>query len=462
MNKFNEFNLNENILDVLSKINFDIPTKIQQKVIPLALKGEDIIGKSETGSGKTHAFLLPILENIDVNKNEVQAIILAPTRELSSQIMQMIEPFIDANPKIKVILMSSGLDRERMFKKIEDIPHIIIGTPGRIKDIAFDKASLNVTNCDTVVLDEADMILESGFIDDVGYIIGKMKPKLQMLVFSATFNEQLLHFLKKYMNSPNMIDLNKDNTSPTKITHICYPTRNKEKIIVLMDILNTINPYMCLVFASRKETVKNVYDRLKQSGFNVGIIHGDLDSTTRRVMMKRIRNNDFNIIVSSDIAARGIDIDGVSHVINYDLPYEKEFYFHRAGRTGRAKYDGMCITLYDKEEIKKLEEFHNLGVKFKNMEFREGKFFELKPLFREKKVKSLNKHPEHKKIIEVVNKSKKNGVKPGYKKKMKEEIDKIKRKYRRKMIEEDIKRQIKERAIKKNLSSKEEAKNDEQ
>ncbi|MEA4821441.1 MAG: DEAD/DEAH box helicase [Erysipelotrichales bacterium] len=460
MNKFNEFGLNQEILDTLSKINFDIPTKIQQKVIPLALKGEDVIGKSETGSGKTHAFLLPLLQKIDVNKNEVQAVILTPTRELASQIMQMVMPFITESPKIKGVLMSSGLDRERMFKKIEDIPHIIIGTPGRIKDIAFTKASLNITNCNTLVLDEADMILESGFIDDVSYIIGKMKAKLQMLVFSATFNEQLLQFLRKYMNSPCMVDLNKENISPTKITHICYPTRNKDKTGVLIEVLNTINPYMCLIFASRKETVKILYDKLKQSGFNVGIIHGDLDSTTRRVMMKRIRNNEFNIIVSSDIAARGIDIDGVSHVINFDLPYEKEFYFHRAGRTGRANYDGVCITLYDKEEIKKLEEFHNMGVDFKNMEFRNGLFFELKPLFKERKAKNFNKHPEYKKIIEVVNKSKKNGIRPGYKKKMKEEIDKIKRKYRRHMIEEDIKRQIKERAIKKNLSSKEEGEND--
>ena len=460
MNKFNELGLNQEILDTLSKINFDIPTKIQQKVIPLALKGEDVIGKSETGSGKTHAFLLPLLQKIDVNKNEVQAVILTPTRELASQIMQMVMPFITENHKIKVILMSSGLDRERMFKKIEDIPHIIIGTPGRIKDIAFDKASLNITNCNTLVLDEADMILESGFIDDVAYIVGKMKAKLQMLVFSATFNEPLLQFLKKYMNSPCMVDLNKENISPTKITHICYPTRNKDKTGVLIEVLNTINPYMCLVFASRKETVKILYDKLKQSGFNAGIIHGDLDSTTRRVMMKRIRNNEFNIIVSSDIAARGIDIDGVSHVINFDLPYEKEFYFHRAGRTGRANYDGVCISLYDKEEVKKLEEFHNMGVDFKNMEFRNGSFFELKPLFKERKTKNFNKHPEYKKIIEVVNKSKKNGIRPGYKKKMKEEIDKIKRKYRRHMIEEDIKRQIKERAIKKNLSSRKEGEND--
>ncbi len=454
MADFSIFGLNEKVNTTLQQIRFKQPTDIQKTVIPLALKGKDIIGRSETGSGKTHAFLLPIINRVDPIINQVQAIILAPTRELALQIYQMTTPFIENIPGLKVRLISGGLDRSKMLVQADNTPQIIIGTPGRIVDIAFTKALLNITNAKMVVLDEADMILESGFLDEVGLILSKMKESAQVLVFSATMPQKLIHEISQFMHNPEIIDTDKKVKTSTNVQHIAYPTRNKERKDVMFYLMNNINPYLSIIFASRKETVDEIYQYLREKGANVGIIHGDLDPTTRRVMMKRIRNNEFRYIVASDIAARGIDIDGVSHIINYDLPYEQEFYFHRAGRTGRGEYAGICFSLYTKDELKYLERLHQAGVNFENKEYQGGQLVALKPLFATHA--SANKpHPQQKIIDRIINESKKKPVKPGYKKKRNEAIDKVKRKYRRELIDKDIKRQIKERAIKKSKAIKE-------
>ncbi len=453
MEGFEKFNLKSEVLTTLNKLRFSKPTEIQNKVIPLALNHKNVIGKSETGSGKTHAFLLPILNNIDINYHQVQAVILAPTRELAIQIFQMALPFCDSLEGLKIKLLSGGLDRAKMIDSVEESPHIVIGTPGRVVDLAFTKALFNITSAKTIVLDEADMILENGFFDEVGLILSKAKKDTQILTFSATMDNKLIHELKVYMDDPKFIDLNKNKTNG-KVAHIAYPTRNKNRLDVLYELMNNINPYLCIIFASRKETVDDIYKFLREKGENVGIIHGDLDATTRRVMMKRIRNNDFRYIVASDIAARGIDIEGVSHIINYDLPYEQEFYFHRSGRTGRASFDGDCYSLYSKDEIKYLERLHKLGVNFENKEFQNGKIVNLKPLFKTH-VKSNKKHPEYAKIQRIINESKKGKVKPGYKKKRDAAIEKVKQKYHREMIKNDIKKQIRDRAIKKTKAEKE-------
>lgn len=442
--KFRTFNLKKEILEVIDSIRFDEMTSIQEKVIPDALKGKDIIGRSPTGSGKTHSFLVPIMNRINPENKYVQAIIIVPTRELATQIYQMALPFIE-HLDIKTRVYAGGSERNKLLDESID-PQLIIGTPGRIKDIAFDAASINITNANMLVLDEADMVLESGFLDEVGFILSKMKKHVQQLVFSATIPEQLQQFLRKYMDNPLFIENEKKQITSKGVKHICYPTRGKDKLDVLKYLCEVINPYLCLIFASRKEDVDKIYRYLKQNGLNVGVIHGDLDSTTRKVMMKRIRNDEFRYIVASDIAARGIDIEGVTHVINYNLPYEEDFYFHRAGRTGRNNAEGECYTLYTKEEIKYLLRFVNKGVKFENKEYKNDKWVNLQPLVKEKS--KGNKDSEVQKEIDKkirINKNKK--VKPGYKKKLNSEIENIKRKHRREMIKKDIARQKKERYI---------------
>lgn len=455
--EYKHWQLKDYIRKTLENIKFEKPTDIQQSVIPLALKGKDIIGRSRTGSGKTHAYLIPILQNIDLDKDTVQAVILSPTRELATQIYEKLQDFVEMEPKLRIKLITGGLDRGRMIEKTENSsqnPHIFIGTPGRIKDIAFQSASINITKANFLVLDEADMILETGFMDDVTFIAGKMQEKLQMLVFSATIPEALHPFLQKYLRNPETIDNSKNEITSAKVEHIAVHTRHRDKNIVLMEVLSGMNPYLALIFATTKTKVDELYSLLKKANYKVGVIHGDLEPGMRRSMMKRINNNEFQYIVASDIAARGIDIEGITHIINYDLPKnELEFYFHRAGRTGRHENDGLCYTLYSKDELEVLTKLMAMGVKFTNKEFKDGVWKDIKPFVREKKYKKDTQISKD--IIKVISKGRNQKVKPGYKKKMEREIDTIKRKHRRNVIEADIKRRIVERATIKTKKAKE-------
>ncbi len=444
--KFTDLTLKPEILTTLAQEGFINPTPIQEKIVPMAMKNKNICGRSPTGSGKTHAFLLPILQKVDVESNKVQALILAPTRELAKQIFEMCKPFAKNMEGLRVQLLSSGSDRNRDINSVNNTPHIVIGTPGRITDIAFTAAKLNITTATICVIDEADMILEAGFLDEVGLILSKMKPSTQVLAFSASLPENLLQFLQKYLKKPEYVNLAQQSITAANVTHIAYPTRNRDRLMVLKQLINAINPYIVLIFASKKENVEKIYQDLKENGYNCGMIHGDLNSTVRRTTMKRIRNNEFTIVVASDIAARGIDIEGVSQVINYDLPYEEDFYFHRAGRTGRNGNEGICYTLYDKDEMFKLQSLKKRGVNFKNQEYRDGNWVDLKPLFQP--VRRNKPNPLNDEIRKVVKQNAKNKVKPNYKKKVKQEIAKLKQKHKREIIKKDIERQKKERYIK--------------
>ena len=443
MTTFKNYQFKDFIFDTLDKMNFKNPTPIQELVIPLALQGKDVIGKSPTGSGKTHAYLLPILNKIDTSIDKVQAVILTPTRELATQIYENLVMFQKYDQKLKLRLITGGLDRTRMIEKVNNTPHIVIGTPGRIKDIGLDKAEFNLMSTDILVLDEADMIMETGFMDDVSLLAAKMKDDLQMLVFSATIPNHLKVFLDKYMHNPKLVELS--NINPGTITHVAYPTRHHNRKDVLLNVINGINPYLCLIFASKKDSVNEIYNYLLNNGHKVGIIHGDLDNKVRRQMMRRIKDNEFVYIVCSDIAARGIDIEGVSHVINYDLPKELEFFYHRAGRTGRNGNDGICYTFYDKEDLPIIMKLMKGNINFLHQEYKNNEWVDLKSLTPETKKKEPTELDL--KIKTIVNKSKKQPVKPGYKKKAKEEIEKVKAKHRREIIKKDIKKRIKERAI---------------
>ena len=442
--QFNDFILRPEIFQTLESIQFDTPTEIQKKVIPLALKKRDIIGMSQTGSGKTHAYLIPIFNAIKTEENRVQSVIIVPTRELAMQVFQMTKSFQSFIPDARITLLSGGFERTKHLQTRDSVPHIIIGTPGRIKDIAFDANAFRITDADILVLDEADMVFASGFFEDIHTIAGKMKSDLQMMVFSATLPNQLQNFLDKYMKNPQLINLNQATPNPSGVSHIAYPTRNRDRFSVLLQLLSGINPFIAIIFVSEKKHMDDLYKRLVQSGMKVGMLHGDLDSTTRKVTLKRIQNSEFQYILASDIVARGLDIEGVSHIINYSLPYEEEFYFHRAGRTGRAGQTGYCYTLYDREEMDKLQSYMGKGVRFLHQEFRDGIWIELKKLGKPQKKKK--DHPVNEEIKKIIRRTEKQKVKPGYKKKMREEIDKVKRKHRHSVIEADIKKKIVKRA----------------
>ena len=419
------------IKEALLDLKFNELTQIQETVIPLAFSKKDIIGQSQTGSGKTHAFLIPIFEALNENEQKVQAIVTTPTRELAEQIYNValhIASF--SKNQISVARYYGGTDKERSLSKLKTQPQIVIGTPGRIKDLAIDERALLVHTAKMFVVDEADMTLESGFLQDIDQIASTMSQSLQMMVFSATIPVGLKPFLKKYMTAPEHIHISPRQQTAIKIEHVLYPTKHRPRIEVLKKLLKAINPYLAVVFANTKKDAASIAAELKNAGFKVGEIHGDLDPRKRRQVMNRIRNLEYQYIVATDIAARGIDIEGISHVINYQLPDDLEFYIHRTGRTARGSFDGVAITLFDTSDEVALKELENRGITFAYKELdNKGDFAPANS--RNRRVSRAKKENEIDKIAKAkVRKPKK--VTPGYKKKMKLEMDKIRRQEKRK------------------------------
>ena len=443
MHNFEHYKLKPFCNQVIDHLNFKTPTPIQEKVIPLARKKNDIIGISQTGTGKTHAFLLPIMDRIDVCADYVQAVVTAPTRELATQIHEQAKIFAKYNPELRVSLITGGSDRQKAVNKLTVQPHIVIGTPGRIKDLSLEQNALQITTADILVIDEADMTLEYGYLEDIDAVAGKMKDDLQMMIFSATIPQMLRPFLKKYMTSPKIIEIDEHLPVTKNVEHILLATKHKQRMHVLKVIMETIDPYICIIFANKRGDVVDIAKQLRQDGIKVGEIHGDLEPRERKQMMRRIKNMEYQYIVATDIAARGIDIDGVSHVINMALPTEPDFYIHRSGRSGRAKYTGVCYSMFDVEDEANIVILEKKGIEFKVVTLKNGQFVDLGQ--REKRKNRIHHQTDlEKKVQSIIRKPKK--VKPGYKKKRKWEVEKVVRKQKRAMIQHDIRRQKKERS----------------
>lgn len=457
MATFQDFKLQEYCNQVIKELGFKKPTPIQEKVIPLVLKNRDIIGISQTGTGKSHAFLLPIMSRIDVNKDCVQAVITAPTRELASQLFNNAKTFTKYLPELRVSLIVGGSDRQRAVNKLSIQPHVVIGTPGRIKDLSLDAQALQITTAKTFVVDEADMTLEFGYLEDIDAVAGKMADDLQMMVFSATIPQNLRPFLKKYMQSPITIEINSKLATTANVEHILLATKHQDRYDVLKKIMAIIDPYICIIFANKRTEVSKITRQLREDGYKVGEIHGDLEPRERKKMMRQINNNEYQYIVATDIAARGIDIDGVSHVINMQFPTEPDFYIHRSGRSGRGNYTGICYSMYDTTDEKNIAILERKGIEFKNMQLKNGQFVDLGQ--REKRKKRIRQQTELEKQVQmIIRKPKK--VKPGYKKKRKYQVEQVVRKQKRAMIRDDIRRQKKERARQAQIAKRMEEGND--
>lgn len=428
--KFKIYDFKPFIMDALNKIGFYVPTEIQQKLIPIVLKGESAIGQSQTGTGKTHAYILPIIQSIDPTKKEVQAVITAPTRELASQIYEEILKITEkttGDEEITSRLFIGGTDKQRTIDKLKAQPHIVVGTPGRINDLVKDLA-LFVHKSTMLVVDEADLMLDMGFIEDIDQIASRMPEKLQMLVFSATIPEKLKPFLKKYLENPKYIQVEPKQATAENISHYLLPSRHRNKKEIVYEVLSTYNPYLAIVFTNTKKMADEVADSLLQHGMKVGRIHGNLTPRERKKMMKQVRDLEFQYIVATDLAARGIDIEGVSHVINYELPSDLDFYIHRVGRTARAGSSGIALTIYNTADEDALNRLENLGIQFKNVDIKDGEVVEIGD--RNQRKKRQKQHDEIDEMAKsIVKKPKK--VKPGYKKKMAVEVDKIKKRQKR-------------------------------
>lgn len=414
---FEAFAFQPFIYEALADKGFSAPTEVQEKLIPLVKEGRSIVGQSQTGSGKTHTFLLPLMDKIDAEKQEVQVLITAPSRELATQIYQAASQIAKfTEPKIRVTNFIGGTDKQRQLEKLKSQqPHVVIGTPGRILDMMNEQA-LKVHTALAFVVDEADMTLDMGFINEVDQIAGRLPEKLQMLVFSATIPEKLRPFLKKYMENPLIEVIPTRSVISDTIENWLFSTKGKSGGKMIFDLLTIGHPYLALVFANTKTRVDEIAEYLKSKGLKVAKIHGDITPRERKRVMRQVQNLEFQYVVATDLAARGIDIEGVSHVINAEIPDDLTFFIHRVGRTGRNGLPGTAITLYAPGEEEAVSQIEKMGVTFQPKEIKQGVItdtYDRKRREKREKTKDVL-DPE---LIGLVKKKKKK-VKPGYKRKI--------------------------------------------
>ena len=428
MSKYTDYQFKPFLQDAIAELGFKEPTPIQKEMIPLVLKGKSAIGQAHTGTGKTHSFLLPIVERIEEGNQQVQAVITSPTRELAQQIFDALQQLIE-HSNIQAKLFIGGTDKQRSIDKLKTQPHIVVGTPGRIKDLVKEGALL-VHTAPILVVDEADLAFDMGFIEDIDGFASHMPEKLEMFVFSATIPEKLQPFLKKYMDSPAHIHMNDKRPVAENIDFVLVPVRSKSRNSRLMDVIKGINPFLAVIFCNTRKTAEHVAGYLAEQGIRAGQIHGDLSPRDRKKMMKQIRDLEFQYIVATDLAARGIDIQGISHVINYEIPEDLEFFIHRVGRTARAGNKGTAITLYQPEDEDALARVEKMGIPFVQKDVKNGEWTELKDRHQRASRKGERKQDEiDAKAKALVRKPKK--VKPGYKRNMRWEMEKIKKRERR-------------------------------
>lgn len=438
MKKFEDFNLKQETRRFIEMNHFKEPTPIQEDVIPSALKGKDVIGLSATGSGKTHAYLIPIFEKIDTSIQECQAVIAAPTRELAAQIYEMAKVMEEIIPELRIQLYIGGQDRQKDVEQLKNRqPHVAIGTPGRIKDLFLSEGALRIEHASILVIDEADMTLEYGFLDDIDAFAGRLGDNLQMLAFSATMPDQLKPFIKKYMKHPITYQIGEKVRFNPSIHHVLVPCYHHTYVETIKSILPGFRPYVCLIFANTRVEASEIAEELRQSGVTVTELHGDLTSRKRKQAMKSIASGEDTYVVATDLAARGIDIGEVSHVISCGFPKDLEYYVHRAGRTGRAGSSGTCYALYQESDDASIRSLMKQGIHFDHMRYRANGWQTMRPYGQ----KHMRKEDDEldKKIAMVYNNRKHTKVKPGYKKKRKNEIDRIYRHKKRDMIRTKIK-----------------------
>lgn len=346
MDTFFSLGLSRAITDCLAREGITTPTRIQLKAIPAALKGADVIGRSQTGTGKTLAYLLPLIHRIRPDDDGVQALIMTPTRELARQVFDVLRPFAEALG-LDAVDVIGGRTIENQLRKLKRSPHFIIGTPGRLLD-HIRRRAVDLTTVRTVVLDEADQMLAAGFREDIEAIIDETPKKRQVLLFSATMPDAAVRLARKYMKSPAVIDTAPKVTASTVEQRI-YMTTEDHKFKLLLRHLKEMNPYMALVFCNTREEAHQIADRLAVD-LVVDELHGDMSQGQRNQVIRNFEKARIQVLVASDIAARGLDVEGVTHVFNYGIPRNLEYYVHRIGRTGRAGTKGMSITYATPED----------------------------------------------------------------------------------------------------------------
>jgi ATP-dependent RNA helicase DeaD len=352
---FHELGLSNELMKAISRMGFEETTPIQAETIPLSLQNKDVIGQAQTGTGKTAAFGIPLIEKVDVKNEAIQGLVVAPTRELAIQVSEELYK-IGAVKRVRVLPIYGGQDIERQIRALKKRPHIIVGTPGRIID-HINRKTLRLDNVHTVVLDEADEMLNMGFIDDIEAILSNVPEKRQTLLFSATMPEPIRRIAERFMNEPHIVKVKAKEMTVPNIQQYYLEVQEKKKFDILTRLLDIQAPELAIVFGRTKRRVDELAEALNLRGYAAEGIHGDLSQAKRLSVLRKFKEGSIEILVATDVAARGLDISGVTHVYNFDIPQDPESYVHRIGRTGRAGKTGVAMTFVTPREIGQL---HNI------------------------------------------------------------------------------------------------------
>lgn len=353
--QFNTFNISAEIIRAINDMGFEEASPIQAQAIPYLIEGKDIIGQSQTGTGKTSAFGIPLIDAIDLTSKKIQAVILCPTRELAIQVAQEFKKLAQYIPQIEILPIYGGQPIERQFKALKKGVQIIIGTPGRVMD-HINRKSINLNKVTKVVLDEADEMLDMGFREDIEFILQRIPTNRQTALFSATMSREILDLSKMYLTNPKFVKITHKELTVPNTEQVYFEVKEKEKTEILSRLIDMYNPKLSMVFCNTKKRVDELVDTLQTRGYLADSLHGDLKQSQRERVMSKFRKHTIDILVATDVAARGIDVDDIEIVFNYDIPHDEEYYVHRIGRTGRAGKSGKAISFVSGKDIYKIKD----------------------------------------------------------------------------------------------------------
>jgi ATP-dependent RNA helicase DeaD len=353
--KFEELQLDERIIRAITEMGFEEASPIQAQAIPVVLEGRDMIGQAQTGTGKTAAFGLPLLQKVDPKVKKLQAIVLLPTRELAIQVAEELRRFAKFMHGVKVLPIYGGQDIVRQIRALKDGTQIVVGTPGRVMD-HMRRKTVKTDHVHTVVLDEADEMLNMGFLEDMETILSQLPEERQTLMFSATMPQAIAEIARKFQTDPVTVRVIKKELTVPKVTQYYYEVKPKNKVEVMCRLLDLYDPKLSVVFCNTKRQVDELVQALQGRGYFAEGLHGDLKQVQRDRVMESFRKGRTDILVATDVAARGIDVGNVEAVFNYDIPQDDEYYVHRIGRTGRAGREGKAFSLVVGREVYKLRD----------------------------------------------------------------------------------------------------------
>ena len=353
--KFEELQLSEEVQRAITEMGYEEASPIQTAAIPVLLEGKDVIGQAQTGTGKTAAFSIPAIEKIDTDSREVQVLVLCPTRELAVQVSGEIQKLGKYKRGLATVPIYGGSSYDRQFKALERGVQVVIGTPGRVMD-HLERGTLKLDQCKMIILDEADEMLDMGFRDDIETVLSQMPEERQTVFFSATMSKPIMELTKKYQREPQIVKVNHQEMTVSNIEQMYYEVRGPQKKDVLSRVIDMYSLKSAIVFANTKRMVDDIVADLQAKGYFADGLHGDMSQQARQNTLDKFRKGTLEILVATDVAARGIDVDSVEAVVNYDLPADEEYYVHRIGRTGRAGKSGKAFTFVSGRDIYKLRD----------------------------------------------------------------------------------------------------------